>query len=442
MAETGNRSIQTEDPQPLSTGHGRIEPEAVATRHDLMRYLSQSLISEYFAIHDDEVRQNSTYPKCYLIEKSSSETSRYMDAWAKYFPRVEPTHDRTLMRAYDSKNNAFFIDVLDDRFCTIHTIAKSDDTDKILGKLTDSGDDGFDRAWLPTKFLLNSHIGYLRGFKFMHQPLAQGVELPSSRLLPAAERAETLPSAFEAPLFGSEDALQTARVMAEPANKRRLSASSAPRSILAIKDSVTARPDYEALLQTGIFAYRRSLESIQYRAFLHEGGEIGHSVYSNGKMTANGTSISLHMHGVDKIRTSYARAIRRIEEEYSIGWVSTGKGTYLKGEPLLISFSSDLLIQDLQAFVRSVFRASRPFRLFGYPHSVTDDRVDVEALDLHTGDTFSAEITKNWMRVYLPVGACGNVVARLVTNLQHAMDSETRVSGSDGVLLLEGEDAA
>ena len=29
------------------------------------------------------------------------------------------------------------------------------------------------------------------------------------------------------------------------------------------------------------------------------------------------------------------------------------------------------------------------------------------------------------MRVYLPIGSCGNVVARLLTNLQHTMDSDT-----------------
>jgi hypothetical protein len=41
------------------------------------------------------------------------------------------------------------------------------------------------------------------------------------------------------------------------------------------------------------------------------------------------------------------------------------------------------------------------------------------------------EITRHWMRVYLPRGSCGNVLARLFTNLQHALHSDIElVTGS------------
>jgi hypothetical protein len=82
----------------------------------------------------------------------------------------------------------------------------------------------------------------------------------------------------------------------------------------------------------------------------------------------------------------------------------------------------------------SIFRPAKPFRLFGLYSRSDDNRVDVEAIDLHTGDPLSVEITPQWMRVYLPRGSCGNVVARLFTNLQHALHSDIELitgSGAD-----------
>lgn len=103
-----------------------------------------------------------------------------------------------------------------------------------------------------------------------------------------------------------------------------------------------------------------------------------------------------------------------------------------------MKFSQDTEIHDLELFAKSIFRAARPFRLFGILHRVTDARLDVEAIDLHTGDEFSAELTREWMRVYLPRGSCGNVIARLFTNLLHSLDSNTNLfSGSGEVIFAQ-----
>ena len=137
-----------------------------------------------------------------------------------------------------------------------------------------------------------------------------------------------------------------------------------------------------------MFQARRSLDWIQYRAVDSDGLDINHNLYSHGKITAKGTSSGLHMLAIDELRHSYGSAIREIENTYGLGWIPSKKGSRMTGEPMLIRFSSNIVITDLYGFARSIFRGARPFRLFGYPHRVSDRRLDVEAIDLRTGDDF------------------------------------------------------
>lgn len=443
LSETRSE-VQDGDRNP--SRRSEMEPNSVQDRHDLMTFLSQSLISEYHVVHDDQVKQTSTFPKAYIVEVEEKSRSSGVPFWSKYFPVVEPTKDETLIRAYDSKGSAFFIDERDRRFCLIHSIAKTDSTDRVVRSLFDNSTDGFDRAWLPTQFLLNTHLGYLRGFKFAHQPLAQGILRSGSLQDVQIETPQVIPDEYFKPelepMLDEEDSpidlqLKLGPDSGIPVNDR-IPVSKVRRSSLSVRDSATAAPDFAAILKEDVFESRRSLDWIQYRAFTDRSDEILHSVYANGKVTASGTSIGLHMHGLDQIRRSYSKDIRTIERDYSIGWVSTGSGSSLKGTPMIIRFSDALRINDLRLFARSIFRAARPFRLFGYPHSISDGRLDVEAVDLHTGDTFSVELTPEWMRIFLPIGSCGNVIARLLTNLQHAMNSETSLLGGDATVLLIG----
>ncbi len=207
---------------------------------------------------------------------------------------------------------------------------------------------------------------------------------------------------------------------------------------MTVKDSATAERDYDQINGSGVFQARRSLDWIQYQAVDGDGLEINHSLYSHGKITANGTSSGLHMHAVDELRKTYAAAIRHIESEYGLGWISTASGKIMTGEPLIVKFSDNVVITDVHALAKSIFRAARPFRLFGFSHAASERRVDAEAIDLRTGHEFSVELTTDWMRVFLPKGTCGNVVARLLTNLQHTMDSDTKLFSGSGIPILAG----
>lgn len=408
--------------------------EEVNDRRSLLRYLSQSLRPEVKVIGEDEFRQSSTFVKSYLVEFNDDRQKGYARSWGATFPTIKRTQDPSLLLALDSQRRPFFVDIKDQRFVVLHTIERTVDTDQSLKDLADGHTPGYDRAWLPSSFLLDCHLGDLRGFKFSHEPLANGVSLPSndySRKAPTIELPEEISQ-----LEDNEVAQEPEPAVVE----KKLDRFGNRRSVMAVRDSATAMDDYSTIRLSEVFANRQSLDWIQYRAFTARGDSILHGLYSNGKVVASGTSIALHLVAMDRLRSAYGSVIRSIEDQYAIGWNVTSQGAQLSGEPLVIKFSERLNITDLELLARSIFRAARPFRLFGFPHRVSERRLDVEAIDLHTRDEFSVELTPAWMRIYLPKGSCGNVVARLYTNLLHTLDSDTTLVDGSGSLLFNFEE--
>lgn len=402
-----------------------VAPEEVRNRRGLTKYLSQSLTSDYHLFDEAEVRQVSTFIKSYLIEVHGDQNGTDVGPWKGVFPRLERTNDPSLITVVDRSGIPYFVDVSDKRFTVIHTIGRTKDTDQTLKTLADGSTPGFDRAWLPSQFLLDSRVGTLRGFRFSHEPVALGVTLTRDR-----EQKQSLPVSLTNAYDSLEPDGLPASPLVEEVTGRLLTRSQ--RSSMWVRDSYTALDDYRGIRESNVFANRQALDSIQYRAVTEKGRSIDHGLYSNGKIVASGTSIGLHMLAVENLRSSYAAIIRWLEDDCAIGWSQGSQGRSLSGEPLIIRFSNDTVIDDLEVFARSIFRASRPFRLFGFPHRISGRRIDVEAIDLHTGDEFSVEMTRDWMRLYLPKRACGNVVARLYTNLLHSLDSDTTLTSGSG----------
>lgn len=201
-----------------------------------------------------------------------------------------------------------------------------------------------------------------------------------------------------------------------------------------VSEDAYAEREYDNLVSAHVFEGRKALEQIQFRAANADvrGDVIVNSVYSFGKLVGKGTSISGHLLTVALVLDAYARVIQQIETDYALGWVPAHGGLVHRGEPLVFRFPADAEIIDLMEFAGSVFSSKLPFRLFGIPHNATDRRLDVEAIDLHTGDPLSFEITREWMRVYLPRGSCGNIIARLYSNLQHAMSANVTLTVGEG----------
>ena len=383
----------------------QLSPQEVQTRADLAEYLSKSLPGDYKAVRVAEVRQTATYVKSYVLEAHRDEGSTISRRLASVFQEVTQLRDETLLLAVDHKDHSYFLDLQHPRFQLMHSIDISSRTDQTFKRLTEGDVAGFDHAWMPRHFLRGTQRGQLTGFKFRYRTEIAGVE--------AVDR-ETVDSTTGEIIGGWRGKSKFRMEVAEDAN---------------------AVEEYASLMQLPVFQGRKALEQVQFRSVDADqpSDYIVSGIYAYGKVVGKGTSIGGHFLTIDSVIDAYARVISRIEEDFSLGWIPESGGHVLRGDPFLFRFPDDVEIIDLDAFTASLFNGARPFRLFGVPHSASERRVDVEAIDLHTGDPLSIELTPEWMRVYLPRGSCGNIVARLFTNFQHAMSSEVELTVGDQV---------
>ena len=219
-----------------------IEPTLVRNRKDLIRFLAQSLTSDYLTIEEDEIRQSATYVNSYLIEISKRASDSRLDILREQFAHVSATDDPTIYLAQGQNGTAFFVDTIDERFVVLHSIDRTDDTDMVIRHLTEGDQPGFDSSWLPTQFLLNSHIGSLRGFKFSHESLAGGVDW-AAELAPEDEPpVDIVPSSYR---VATGDGIGATSSLADYSQLERGPVrGSAKRAALTIRDSATAERDY------------------------------------------------------------------------------------------------------------------------------------------------------------------------------------------------------
>ncbi|RLG30561.1 hypothetical protein DRO03_03940, partial [Methanosarcinales archaeon] len=75
-----------------------------------------------------------------------------------------------------------------------------------------------------------------------------------------------------------------------------------------------------------------------------------------------------------------------------------------------------------------------PFRLWGVIHDRDDEFLRIAGVDTHTGDKFNMDLMPDYARVYLPKNACGNVIFRLYTNIQHSLDPGVAIYDEHGKL--------
>ncbi len=379
-----------------------LDVREVQTRTQLTDYLAQSLSGEYVSVvGDDEIAQTSTFVKTYLVEAHDQQGDT-PQALKKAFASVEERSDPSLFLLRDSKEAHYIADASDKRFISIHSLAKAALTDAAIEKLTESTASGFDRAWMPSEFLFAVWRGNLTGFKFRFERAVEGIVDSGDGYLPKTG----------------------------PDNARR------PRFRMVVNENLTALHDYNEILKASVFAGRQTLEHVQFHTSAN-GEYISNGIYSNGKIIGSGTSVGAYLETVRMVTASYKDLILRIEEN-ALGWIESDGHQVHHGEPLLIRFPEDMAVADLQQLAASIFRPVRPYRLLGILHNISDDRVDIEAIDLHSGDSFAVEMTTSWMRIYLPLGVCGNVVARLYTNLQRSMSSDLVLVTGSGEMLVDG----
>lgn len=144
-------------------------------------------------------------------------------------------------------------------------------------------------------------------------------------------------------------------------------------------------------------------------------GRVEERISNTGHFSIKrGRSIQDHLHIVGDCKDDYAGMVANVEKCRMGLTLRNGSRTYV-GKPIEIMYPK---IEKLEQFVGTMFRATRPFRLWGIKIKREDDYYSVPAVDLHEGSPIDFEITPEFMRVYIRKGSCGNTILRLLTNLQ------------------------
>lgn len=314
--------------------------------------------------------------------------------------RVHETDEEFFYRinATWTRNSAeYFVDASDHRFWILHSISNSKKADNILHRVI-ANDRHLDSAWLPMQLL--ERVADMGAFKGLHLDY-------DHRHVPDVE--------FDIPEAPVEYL------------KMQLWGNRA-RQVLAI------------LRQPNAFANATTLSKVKVKHWLDQAAD--EEVFSldevkwDGKITARGTSYQSHINLVTTIYRSYSDKVREFEERFGLKFTTEpnrhGRIT-MDGEPLSLQFSRP--INDLERFMQAVFSGSEPFRLWGVPVLVGTDYFRVTALDLHVTNRITFEVGRDFMRLYLPDGTCGNTIVRLYTNLQHYYDSQVVLSAGGGEAL-------
>lgn len=299
---------------------------------------------------------------------------------------IERTDDVSLHGVH-VEDGVFWVDQADSRFWSFHTDMPAEAAHKYLHQRVESRRD-LDWMWLPSEHLRQAAPGT------------------------PARRVKTEFSGQG--LLGPGTATSRLRLQASGAGADRL------------LDYLAQNDDYRSAV---------SLEGIQVDVGDDDFGPLVEAVTRLGRFAASGESLELHMQFVRTVVDRYSAFVRALEAK-AIGWDPfddpDGGGT-MHGQPVVIAFTRE--IPDLHRFTDELLASRVPFRLWGIPQISPDDGagpvMHVDAVDLHVGQRLRMDIGLTWMRVYLERGACGNTVARLVSNLQHRFDSALRLVDSE-----------
>lgn len=333
--------------------------------------------------------------KSFVIEVHADDPPAYLGEVAGR-GNVEPTEDAYLSRIFVQEGE-FWVDRLHERFWVFHTIMPSAAAGSWLTGKVESRRDT-DWMWLPS--------GHLRNIVPGAAPHRVRTDFDGTRLVAA------------------DDAAHDLRV--------QLTGSHAERLL----DRISAMPDYRAAV---------SFSSVEVHLDDPELGVLREAVKRSGLFAARGDDFAYHAQFVRSAIGRYA-AFVEAAEAMALGFSplpavadlpeitnapmpdSEYAGASFTGTPIGIKFSRRIV--DLPAFCAEVFSSRAPFRLWGQP-VVIDEVAFIDAVDLHIGQRLEIEVGRDWMRVYLHAGTCGNTVARLVSNLQSKFDGALSLSHPD-----------
>jgi hypothetical protein len=325
--------------------------------------------------------------KSYIIE-NNSELYPEMQLNDKSYAIIENTGVENIKRLtirQDLRHVQFYLDVSDPekRFLILHTSFDAEETQDAIKQLIFANDFEFDNAWLSTSSLKaisrkvgNRQSGYKIGYKDIFQDIKPEEILPENSVV----------------LEGSGGISNKLLQLAEndPSTQRTLG--------------------YERI--------RISRGSIY-------SGVLTDLSYDGRFIVRKGRSIGDEMVLVDGVKEDYANQIKEIEN-LRIRGERKGGFSSIEGVPFEFEFRRD--VDDWETFLPKIFNGKEPFKIWGIKSKIRDGYYRVLGVDMHTGHPIDVEVSNHLIRAYLPQGSCGNVILRLLVNLQISFDSTTTCS--------------
>ena len=198
--------------------------------------------------------------------------------------------------------------------------------------------------------------------------------------------------------------------------------------LLRIGATGDARERWRALKQARPLAPSLALWSARIaRRELDRETVVVDDVTASGKFTSRGNSFRLHQELLHGLKDRYAALITDWEKQYRLDWASVGPAIRPRGTIAELRLPVPLDEQQIADLLAKLFNCGEPYRLYGVPVRQGTGRYVVKGVDLHTGGKLDFEIHPSSVRAYLYPTTCGNVLARLLTNLQHYHDARVEL---------------
>jgi hypothetical protein len=355
----------------------------IQTRKDLTNYLQACLVkqvSQETESSDEEFPSKSL--KSYILESNIDNFEKiFLD---KFDMKVLSTKDETIKiisvtEKQTKKKIRFYVDLLDKRFLVFHSADESKLTDEFIESLISKDSNSLDYPWFFNGFMNNVlSFGLNESFSVRFRNEFYNIEKELAEIKRFSMR------------FWGNDGKKTLNQISK---------------IDSLKQGIS-------LSNVGVKIGNEDLF-------------ISDNVNYKGRFTAiSGNSVKEHLYLINRIKSSYRDIINKIESS-SIEYISHENKVSIIGEPIIIKFSKKIL--DIKSFSNILTSSKKPFRLWGISNFLSDNYVAINGIDLHTGDKIDFEISSEWIRLYLPKGSCGNVIVRLLTNIQHYFDSNAKI---------------
>lgn len=361
----------------------------IGSRKELKEVLQHRMAESYDSIRDDQrLDENQTYLKTYLIESERKHFSPEIIGTDKYTVETARTEDEGFLNIFVDEGEGdpreFYLDKLNHRFWSIHTLAESTLADDFIEKLVFPRFTQLDFPWFSNRFL--RQIGIENNFRS----------------------------------FSLKFEDEFGRLGDSPD-------SDVPGMSMRLWGEGRAKQVFELLSSDENVGPSTSLSNVGIRREFGDGATLLEDITNQGKFTARGESVDGHFYQLNQIRQRYEDILNILENTYSISRKSHGSGAGISGSPLTIDFNRK--IENFEAFFDTLLASKKPFRLWGVYNHIGEDYYRVSAVDQHTGDEVNLEVSRDWIRIYLPEGTCGNVVLRVYSIIQHYFDSQAELSG-------------